>query len=292
MSLRDAVEAVSKIERQYRSSPVDRELAAKLIGYSSASGPANKSLAALATYGLLERAGKGETRVTPRARAIIHPNNENERTESLLAAASEPDLFRELRERFQGIAIPPEEGVVSFLNRQGFNPSAVRPAAKAFLQTMAYVEELSVSDSHGIGSPNETESQSPEAARRSTYGGAKKGDFIQWESQGTLQFEKPVRVRAVSDDGNWVAVEDSKVGIPMNEVLVETLAPTGGKEAPIFAFTDNQVLPPERGETEWMRNQLSQETNVRLLVKGDIGPKEIGKLIKLLEAQKSILEDD
>jgi hypothetical protein len=29
-----------------------------------------------------------------------------------------------------------------------------------------------------------------------------------------------------------------------------------------------------------------------LIVSGDLGPKEIGKLIKLLEAQKAVLADD
>src|SRR5690349_237159 len=59
-SLSDAVTAVGKIEAQYRMSKVDREVAAKIIGYSGLSGPANKALAALGQYGLVERAGKGE----------------------------------------------------------------------------------------------------------------------------------------------------------------------------------------------------------------------------------------
>lgn len=48
LSLADAIAAVPKIEAQYRSTKVDREIAAKMIGYSGLSGPANKSLAALA----------------------------------------------------------------------------------------------------------------------------------------------------------------------------------------------------------------------------------------------------
>ncbi|TIU92545.1 MAG: hypothetical protein E5W01_05320, partial [Mesorhizobium sp.] len=154
LSLKDAVDAVGKIERQYRSSAVDRTQAAKLVGYSSLSGPANKALAALASFGLLERAGKGETRVTSRARAILHANNEQERIDNLLAAASEPDLFRELMERFDGIPVPPLDGVLTYLNRQGFNPTAVRPAARAFLDTMSFVEELRGSDSHDYEQQN------------------------------------------------------------------------------------------------------------------------------------------
>jgi len=48
----------------------------------------------------------------------------------------------------------------------------------------------------------------------------------------------------------------------------------------------------ETGETEWMRNPLGRDKSVRVLVTGTMGGKEIGKLIKLLEAQKAILDDD
>ncbi|TIV11945.1 MAG: hypothetical protein E5W00_01430 [Mesorhizobium sp.] len=293
LSLKDAVDAVGKIERQYRSSAVDRTQAAKLVGYSSLSGPANKALAALASFGLLERAGKGETRVTSRARAILHANNEQERIDNLLAAASEPDLFRELMERFDGIPVPPLDGVLTYLNRQGFNPTAVRPAARAFLDTMSFVEELRGSDSHDYEQQNGAAFDASDDENDAiVFGGAKVGDLIQWESNGMLQLAKPLRVRAVSEDGKWVAVDGSETGIPMNEVIVETAA-SGEQKAPRFPFPqEDQVLPPAKNEIEWMRNRLGQSTNVRLLVQGAMGPREIGRLIKLLQAQKSVLEED
>lgn len=148
MSLADAIAAVHKIEGQYRSSKVDREIAAKMIGYSSLSGPANKALAALAQFGLVERAGKGEIRVTSRARAILHPDSPTEKRSELQAAALEPSLFRELKDRWPDVS-PPEEAVISYFNRRGFNPSAIRPAARAYLQTLLYLEEEDDSDSRG-----------------------------------------------------------------------------------------------------------------------------------------------
>lgn len=160
MSLADAITAVRKIDAQYRSSKVDRVAAAKLVGYSSLSGPANKALAALAQYGLVERAGKGEMRVTSRARAILHPDNDAEKRSELRSAAFEPSLFRELQERYPNMN-PPEDGVVMYLNRKGFNQSAIRPAAKAYLQTLLFLEDESATESHGVtsaeGSMSETE---------------------------------------------------------------------------------------------------------------------------------------
>lgn len=156
-ALGDAIEQVRKIEEQYRTSAVHRESAAKLIGYTSLSGPANKALAALAAYGLVERAGKGEMRVTTLAQDILYGSTPEERFQGLASAALNPALFRELQERWPNM-IPPEDGVVMYLNRQGFNQSAVRPAARAYLDTLAYLKELDASESHGIA-PN----QSPES---------------------------------------------------------------------------------------------------------------------------------
>ena len=45
-------------------------------------------------------------------------------------------------------------------------------------------------------------------------------------------------------------------------------------------------------EREWLRGPLSRETNYRVLVNGPMGPKQIGKLIKLLQAQQAVLQDD
>lgn len=294
MSLERAIQAVRKIEDKYRSSPVDRTDGAKLIGFSSLSGPANQALSALTSYGLVERAGKGEMRVTPRAKAILHPNHDAEKKQALLAAALEPQLYRDLRERFSDVALPPEDGVVSYLNRQNFNANAIRPAAKAFLDTLSYLEEAGANDSHGANGHGARESKPPENKSPLTFGGAKLGDFVQWESQGALQFSKPLRVRLVSEDGEWLAVEGSETGIPMSEVYVENRAGDVEKaKPPTFAIPHPEMASPSLpGEAEWMRNKLSRATDIRLLVKGNMGPREIGKLIRILEAQKAVLEDE
>jgi hypothetical protein len=231
MSLRDAIAAVTKIEARYRTAAVDRGEAVKLIGYSGLSGPANKALAALTQYGLTERAGKGDMRVTRRAVDILH-GDDAERMQGISAAASEPDLFGRISARFPGIT-PPESGVLSFLKREGFNPTAVRPAARAFLDSMAYVEEARGRKSHSDPADMHAESDLP--AVETAVGGAAVGDFIQWENSGVHQFEAPRRVRWVSEDGAWVAVEGYDGGIPMEQVTVE----------PAFLGASSPVVPPE-----------------------------------------------
>lgn len=62
----------------------------------------------------------------------------------------------------------------------------------------------------------------------------------------------------------WFLVQDSNSGIP--------------------------IVPP--AEREVLRGQLSKVLSYRLIVNGDLGPKEIRRLIKMLEAQKDILSED
>lgn len=244
MPLADAIAAVRKIEEQYRSASVDRADGAKILGYSSLSGPANKALAALAHYGLVERAGKGHMKVTERARAILHSDSKEEKQKNLRWAALEPTLFRDLQERFPDMT-PPEEGVVTFLNRQGFNKNAIRPAAKAYLETLLFLEQMGVSESHGTNEVVGTdigESQGDDV----TYGGARVGDLIDYDSGGAIANPEPMRVRALSDDGKWVFVEGSETGLEMEQVIVkERPENDGAKERPTLplAKPDEEKAP-------------------------------------------------
>lgn len=124
--------------------------------------------------------------------------------------------------------------------------------------------------------------------------GASIGDLVQWTSGGVDQFETPRRVRAVQrrDRKEWAFVEGTRTGIPLNELTVVTpksdataLPSTTAPSGPIGFASMNE-------EREYLRGILSRGTGYRLLVSGDIGPKELGRMIKLLQAQQAILEDD
>ena len=54
----------------------------------------------------------------------------------------------------------------------------------------------------------------------------------------------------------------------------------------------SELVRNEASEREWLRGSLSKEARYRLIVSGELGPKEIGKLIKLLQAQQAVLSDD
>jgi hypothetical protein len=44
-------------------------------------------------------------------------------------------------------------------------------------------------------------------------------------------------------------------------------------------------------ERDLLHGLLSRTVSYRLVIRGDAGPKELGNLIKILEMQKSVLED-
>lgn len=236
LSLPKAITAARKIFDADRRSPIDRVTAAKHIGYSGQSGASDKALASLAHYGLTEKTGKGEVRVSQLALDIIHPPQGSNPARFLLDAGMKPQIFKDIRTRFG--AHVSEEALKSFLVRENFQNVAIAPVMNAYYETCRFLEQEKAFESGGSG----------------------------------------------ADEGEESDLQGNEAGDQMTET--ETL------EQPRPAATVVHETRAEAGEAEWMRNLVGRETKVRLLVTGDMGPKEIGRLIKLLEAQKAVLDDD
>ncbi|MDT8758195.1 hypothetical protein MZO42_05755 [Sphingomonas psychrotolerans] len=282
--LGEAVAQVAKIEKLYRQGPVDREVAAKLIGYSGLSGPASKALAALASYGLVERAGKGEMRVTSRARAILHPDNLEERRQGLVAAAFEPSLFQEIRGKWPDM-IPPEEGITTYLHRQGFNQSAIRPAMKAYRDTLLFLEQEGANDSHGTEQPDAPNQSGAEGGKTAALGKAQVGDLVEVEIGGTLITPRPVRVRAVMDDA-WVFVEGSETGIEMESVTVIE-RPTEGKSPPKLPLEEAKREQPSETPAGYRSETFNaDEGDIRITWPSNLSAQSVEDMKDWLELLK------
>lgn len=238
MSLPKAIVAVGKIFDADRRNPIDREVAAKHIGYSGKSGASDKALAALAHFGLTEKVGKGEVRVSQLAMDILHPDpsDPDSKGRATLQAGMLPQVYKELRSQFPGHVS--EDTLESYMVRIGFNDVALSAAMTAYLETMRFMEQSKVFESGG----NEP------------------------------------------DEGAESDLQDDDAGDKNMEMTPADVTPP---PAPIPT-----VQPLNAAEAEWMRNPLGRNKSVRVLVTGAMGSKEIGKLIKLLEAQKAILDDD
>lgn len=300
--LKVAINNVEKIYNADRTTPLPREVVAKHLGYSGLSGASDKSISAITQYGLVDRVGTGELRVSQISVDILHPESEEQRQLAINKAALNPSLFFDIWNHFEN-RVPSDEALRTYLHRRGFNDVAINPVIKSFGPTIAMMDNTNGTEADtNTQSVVEIEPQRGEASViRQT---AQIGDWIQWESQGVLQLPQPMKVRWISDDGEWVAVEGSETGIPISEVILQRSA---------SSTPTNKIVPPPEvaelspkpdlvgapqskssdGFSEWFRVKVGVDKLVTINYQGEgeVGPAEINKIIKILEAQKAALED-
>ena len=95
-------------------------------------------------------------------------------------------------------------------------------------------------------------------------------------------------------DNTSTATQDVVIGVAASEISVIEAAPIRAEPRTPPTLAIQPAKPSQtdtsRRENEWMMNRVSSKTTVRLLVEGEMGPREINNLIKLLEAQRAVLE--
>lgn len=266
----------------------------KLWGYGGDNGKSRQTMAALNHFGLLEYVGRGDQRqikLSDLAHRIVLDRvpDSVERAAALREAALLPSIYGKLWVQY-GSALPPDVVIETFLTRDcGYGLEAAENVLSGYKETFHYA---------GLGQPL----SSPPKAPQSEVGDEldqkpQVGDLVQVEIDGSLALERPSRLRAVREhEGReWGFVDGTETGFPLECVvtvekavsLEHVAAPPKLSESPSF-----EIAKPQGNEQEWLRGPLSKEVSYRLFVKGEIGPREIGKLIKLLEAQKAVLSED
>jgi hypothetical protein len=159
LTLEQSIDMVGKLHKANRTSVISRETAARDMGYSGLTGRSLTVLASLAQYGLVEKAGKGDLKVTRRAVEILHPVEESHRAEAILEAAQAPTFFRSLHERFPE-GVPSENALRAFMVQNDFNDVAIGPAISAFRETIAFAEKAKEGGRTGPSSVEAQESPS------------------------------------------------------------------------------------------------------------------------------------
>jgi hypothetical protein len=158
LSLPDAIARVRRVFDADRRAPLDRSVVAKHMGYSGISGAADKTIGSIMQYGLLERVGKGEVRVSQTAVDIFHPENVDQRRAAIATAALMPPLFRSLREKVPQY-IPSSDALRSYLMRQNFLDRAISPVISAYTETCQFLEQENAWGS--AGAPEDVGRESP-----------------------------------------------------------------------------------------------------------------------------------
>ncbi|TBR09911.1 MAG: hypothetical protein EPO47_05030 [Rugosibacter sp.] len=293
IDLKSAIERARQFYGAEKRAAANVKVAAEHWGYSYASSGGKQAIAALLAFGLMEDEGSGDQRkvkLTDLALRIILDERQDskERDEAIKRAALLPKIHQEILTKWP--TLPSDANLRHYLvlDRK-FNENVVSDFIREIRNTVSFAK-LQESDSM---SPTDERKQETPADTKTKV---EIGDLIQWESNGVLQLATPTRVRQIQEhDGeSWIFIEGNQTGIPMNEVsVIEKWVPASHSKAPpILPLVEMPTIGLDKQEREWLRGPLSKETNYRLIIAGDIGPKEIGKLIKLLEAQKSVLSDE
>lgn len=139
ISLKEAIDKVSLIYNQNYQAPVSRAVAAELMGYGGLNGKSLGVLSSLLKYGLLE--GRGDdTRVSDLALSIIaHEPGTAERAEAVRIAASKPDLFAEIDQRYSS-GKASDAAIRSYLLTQKFIPIAADAVVRSYRETKSLVD--------------------------------------------------------------------------------------------------------------------------------------------------------
>jgi hypothetical protein len=143
VGLKEAIERIAAVYKEDYQNPIPRDVVARHMGYQGLSGKSLGVLSALGKYGLLEGRGN-ESRVSDLAvRIIAHAPGEPERSEAIREAASRPELFNELDQRFQN-GRGSDTAIRSYLIVQKFIPPAADTVLRAYRETKQLVETESV----------------------------------------------------------------------------------------------------------------------------------------------------
>lgn len=267
LSLGKAIGRAKELYDKAQHHVVPMHVLANAWGYTTKSSAIHSTSAALKHYGLLNDTGSGDKRrynLTEQALRIIKDPvpNSPKRMDALKRAALAPKVHSELWEQYglAGLSGSMDPTLLSYLTidkqEAGFAPysdTAAQEVISVYKETVGFaglgqndiLPDLEPSD-HG------TDHQvNAEAEDLSRFGGARVGDLVQWESSGQLKFEGARKVRAVTthEGREWVFVDQTEVGIPMAEVVVEKRGDVqtgGGDMAP-------PVLPLEQdgNSNEW-----------------------------------------
>lgn len=234
-SLKEAIDKIKLVYDKERRSTTTPEVVASHLGYSQGvGGPGGRALSALRQYGLLDDVD-GKVRISDAAYAIIHfPEGSLERIQALNSAIRRPALFRELLTEY-GESMPSDATLKHNLLKRDFNPSVIDDVVKIFRDTIAL-----------------------DPLKNVEYPAIRTGDYVQWESQGILHFDKPKRISQLSDDGQFAFFDGSNTGIPVSELAkadipieekenggkLETkrLPPKPGMNSDVFTLEEGEVI--------------------------------------------------
>ncbi len=136
LELVDSINLTSKLFDAIRTATVAPDIAVRPLGYGGTNGAAMGTLATLAQYGLVDRAG-GKVSVTPLAIRIIHSKGDEQREAAIREAALFPKIMKELYDGYLDCA---ESVITGHLIQSGFNPERAKRVASIHVANKVFAK--------------------------------------------------------------------------------------------------------------------------------------------------------
>lgn len=143
LSLEDALQRVRKVYEAENSHKADKEVIAKVLGYSSINGTSLGLIGALNRYGLLEADGDGLKVSRDAIDILVLPEGEPQRVEALHRCAFAPRVFADLSDHF-GIPLPSDANLRHhLLTKQSFLQKAADEVIRIFRENLDFLKAQS-----------------------------------------------------------------------------------------------------------------------------------------------------
>lgn len=227
-------------------------VAANHWGYEPKSSGSLQTAAALMSFGLMEDEGTGDKRkvkLTQTAlKILLDTRSDSTEKQSLIkAAALAPRIHQQIWTKWGATGVSNENlrHALLFEWQPPFNENTVDGFIGEYRDTIAFAK-LSESDKVA------TEDGSNEESIRAAYV-PKAGDYVQWESQGALQFKEPARVLRISTDGAFAFVDGTSTGLPIRQLIPvsapatptqqrTTLPPTTTMQEDVYSLPEGRIV--------------------------------------------------
>jgi hypothetical protein len=268
INLAQAIKRTDEFYRAANRNAISFTATANAWDYAIKSSGALTAVAALKSFGLLDEveAGSGRTfKVSSLGLKIVadkRPNSE-ERDAAIREAALRPKIHADIWRNYNGSIPIDVELQYRLENDWEFNINAIPAVIKEFKETISFAK-LTASDTLSEGD-GDTDGEKPPLPPPNV----KVGDFVQWEPRGILQFKEPRKVVKIDtfDNGHYVFVEGSAVGMPMSEVKLEEPPPPPD---PLKVPLIESPLPPSSGGGSGGGSVTTMRQDVFSVDEGDV----------------------
>jgi hypothetical protein len=266
INLETAIVRAKEFYAKERRNAANVTVAVQHWGFNPSSGGAYIIVAALKSFGLLDEEGSGKERkvkLSSRGLRIVlddRPESQ-ERMAAIKEAATSPRIHGQLWKKYRA-HLPSDANLRhELIFDWKFNENTVDWFIKEYRDTIRFAQ---LTDSDTISSEEQDSSEVEEGDERHAI---KIGDYVQWESQGVLQFTAPKRVTAVSDDGEYAFVEGNNTGMPTKEL--SSVEPPAPQVVPGLKGTVRSA-PPAPFPPDNLRSKTTSRQDVFSLEEGTV----------------------